>query len=483
MRFIQIFICLLACACADTEKPVASIVIDDVTVIDPIAGAQTAMSVFIADDKIVQVASTANDDARFKRDASTTVINGEGKYLIPGLWDAHVHLTFTPGLDHEVFFPLSLSYGVTSLRDIGGRLEALAPARRAAGADQLTPDLYVSGPLIDGRQQIYDGRSQFYPDLSVGAATTEDAVRIVDELAAADVDFLKAYEMLSEDVFNAIIDRAETHDLKVAAHVPLSMTAIEAAQSGAADFQHMRNLEMDCAEDPEALLSQRKLLMEKNAAAHAGALRANIHRSQRAAALSTQSDQSCDLLVEQLAANSVFQTPTLTITRFLTRRLFADEAWRATYAYLPQEIEGAWRARSIALADREVSEEAQAFDAWIQGMLRRLNAAGVPILAGTDAPIGFLTPGASLHEELKLLVNAGLTPLEAIRAATIAPAAFMGLENETGAVRAGMAADLVLLTGNPLADISNTTAIDMVIKDGVMLDKTALQELRRRSSN
>ncbi len=458
------------------------LVITNVTVVDAVSGARGAQNVTIEAGHIVGIAPVGGvlpDDAR--------EIDGTGKFLIPGLWDAHVHVAYDEAIDYRTFFPLSLAHGITYLRDTGGHLDRLAPAIEAA-KDPRSPDFWFSGPLIDGAERVYDGSSPFYPDISVGAATADEAIAIVDAHAAAGASFIKAYEMLTPDVFSAIAARAGEHGLKVAAHVPLSMTADQAISAGAADLQHLRNLEFACATDPEGLRSERQEMLSGDLRNGEGeqltpaARRIAIHQAQRMKALGAQIDDGCALLVAALSETGVAQTPTLTIATFFTRRLFADPAWRETFKLMPLSVREGWETRSTRLIDRPASEEAIAHVGWIKGMLPQLAAAGVPILAGTDAPIAYLTPGASLHEELKMLVDAGLTPMQALAAATVEPARFLGLEGEMGVLKSGYRADAVLLNANPLKDIGNTLAIEAVIKGGVLFDRTELDALMAQPS-
>lgn len=470
--------CLCLAGCADEEVDERQyVIIENVTAIDAVYGVREQVDVVVADGKIETVEFAAGSKLSRMQRAGAVTIDATGKYVLPGLWDAHVHLTFTPGVDYRTFFPLSLAHGVTSLRDTGGHLEALAPAIAAAEADDIAPDLYVSGPLLDGPLRVYGGQSPSNPDISIGISSPEEAVRVVDELAAAGVDFLKAYEMLSPEAFRAIVDRAKTHNLRVANHTPLSMSAVDVARAGAGDMQHLRNLEFDCAEDAAGLLAARREMLAAGDEPNPAALRSAIHRSQREAAFEQQSEAACDALVSELAEAGVIQTPTLVVIRFMTNRHFANEAWRETYNLMPSEIAQLWRERSDRLSDLRPDDYWLAFDDWIKGMMVRLNEGGVPIMAGTDAPLAFLTPGASLHAELALLVDAGLSPMDAIAAATHTPALFFGLEKEIGAIYPGMTADLVLLNQNPLDDIRHVGAIDAVVKNGRVLDRAALDKL------
>ena len=475
-RLSVLLLALALGACGTHESPQSlrvDTIIENVTVIDAAEGVRANMDVALHDGKIARVSAHG---AHTLPD-TVTRIEATGKYLIPGLWDAHVHLTYTEGLDHTTFFPLAIAHGVTSLRDTGGHLDKLAPARAAAKTDPLAPDLYISGPLIDGALRVYAGQSPFNPDISVGAATAADAERIVDELAAAGVDFVKAYEMLSEDAFKALAARADSHGLPVAAHVPLSMTAGDAARAGADDMQHLRNLEFSCASDIATLLAERLDMLAENDADHPGLLRQNIHAAQRPVTIADLQPEACNEIIATLAEHKVFQTPTLTVSRFATHGMYSDETYTASFDYVPEEVGNGWKERHLRYADPSTDEIILQFDDWFQSMLPRLAEAGVPILAGTDAPIVFLTPGASLHQELFLLVEAGLTPLQALEAATSAPATFFGIENETGSIRAGLTADLVLLTADPLEDIRNIAKIEMVIKDGELITRRTLDAL------
>lgn len=449
--------------------------IENVTLIDGLHAPQSDMTIIIIDDKIHSVSKAPIGALKAE---TITKIDGAGKYLIPGLWDAHIHLTYTDGLDHTTFFPLSIAHGVTSLRDIGGHLDKLADARVLSAADDKQPNLYVSGPLIDGPEPVYAGQSAFNPNLAVGVGSIEEAEAQVDKLAAQGVDFLKAYEMLSPESFKAVITRAKTHGLKVAAHPPLSMTALEAAEAGASDFQHLRNLELACARNAGELQSERIKMLAANETADASKLRSAIHKAQRAKALANQSDENCDELIKTLAQNNVFQTPTFTINRFLTKPVFGNASFRETFKLVPPSIGKGWEVRSSRLLHNQADDAAKAFDDWAMSMIPRLNQAGVPIMAGTDAPIGFLTPGASLHEELVFLVEAGLSPQQALKAATYTPATFFGLEKTTGTIANGMTADLVLLNANPLDDIRNVAKIETVIKHGYIIDRAELDRLK-----
>lgn len=472
------FSILAACSAEITRpSPANQIIIENVTAIDAKNGPRAAVDIHIADGKILSVIP---HDATRQQNGQR--IDGTDKFLIPGLWDAHVHLAYTPGLDHNVFYPLALAHGVTSLRDTGGHLDLLAPAIKAAKQNPVSPSFYFSGPLIDGPQRVYDGRSASTPDLSVGVSTPEEAIRTVDELAAAGADLIKAYEMLSPEAFRAVAARAKELGLPVAAHTPLSMSVLESIEAGANDMQHLRNIEFACADNAEELLTLRQNMLAAADADTSRALRSSIHRRTRTIALTRQDDDACASILQALSSARVFQTPTLVISRFSTRKLFSDEAYRKSFDLLPPKIAAEWKDRSGRMMNMQPDAVTSLYDDWLLAMIPRLKAANVPIMAGTDAPIGFLTPGASLHEELFELVKAGLTPLEAIEAATYTPAEFFALTAEIGTIAPGQQADLVLLNENPLENIRHIQKIDAVFKNGILLDREDLDELRDKPS-
>ena len=479
MQFIHMLPAVALILAGIVSAPLAAqqdpVVIRNVTVIDAVDGARANQTVVLQNGRIVSVSP---DQAQAPADA--TIVDGTDKYLIPGLWDAHVHLAYYPDVSWQQFYPLALAHGVTYLRDTGGHLDKLAEAR-AKEAEGMTPDLFVAGPLIDGVPRVYDG-SPGRPDLSVGVATPEAAAAMVDELEAEGVAFVKAYEMLSPEAFAAVIERAHALNLKVAAHSPLQMGALETALSGVNDLQHLRNLELDCAQDPSGLLAERREAFEHYADMAGGDLRAELHRHQRSAALASQDAANCEALIAALAENKVYQTPTLTVTRFSDARLFTRDDVQQTYAYMGPAVAERWNAAARRIAARPTDPIMLAYGNWANGMLKRLETADVPIMAGTDAPIGFLTPGASLLSELELMAEAGLDPRTILAAATITPARFFGMEDEQGSIAAGMRADLVLLRANPLDFVGNYRAINMVIKDGVIHDRAALDFMLAQSA-
>ena len=439
----------------------AGIVIENITLIDAKNGTRTNQTVSI-ENGVIQSIGSAKLDME-----DSQIIDGEGKYLIPGLWDAHVHLTFIPEIDHETHFKLYLKNGVTSIRDTGAILSKLQPSLNFIEENpNTTPRLFYAGPLIDGADRVYKGMEPGFPNLSIGIDETSNIPEVVDGLLKEGVTFLKSYEMLTRETYLELLKVAGQNGLRVTGHVPLSIDLEEAIEAGLGGMQHVRNMDLACARDADNLLGDRQVSLENEASIAGSALRTHIHSSQRYYAIDNTDDERCLRIIMKLSEYGVFQTPTLTINTFDSRRFYADPKWRETYQELPEAAENNWMQGSLKLANIDVTENAKKFDAWSLSLVNKMHQEGVKIIAGTDTPIGYLTPGYSLHKELELLSEAGLSNMDVLRSATITPAEFFGMENQMGTIEVGKLADLVILDKNPLMSISNTQSIHRVIVKG-----------------
>ena len=439
----------------------AGIVIENITLIDAKNGTRTNQTVSI-ENGVIQSIGSAKLDME-----DSQIIDGEGKYLIPGLWDAHVHLTFIPEIDHETHFKLYLKNGVTSIRDTGAILSKLQPSLNFIEENpNTTPRLFYAGPLIDGADRVYKGMEPGFPNLSIGIDETSNIPEVVDGLLKEGVTFLKSYEMLTRETYLELLKVAGQNGLRVTGHVPLSIDLEEAIEAGLGGMQHVRNMDLACAKDADNLLGDRQVSLENEASIAGSALRTHIHSSQRYYAIDNTDDERCLRIIMKLSEYGVFQTPTLTINTFDSRRFYADPKWRETYQDLPEAAENNWMQGSLKLANIDVTENAKKFDAWSLSLVNKMHQEGVKIIAGTDTPIGYLTPGYSLHKELELLSEAGLSNMDVLRSATITPAEFFGMENQMGTIEVGKLADLVILDKNPLMSISNTQSIHRVIVKG-----------------
>lgn len=401
------------------------------------------------------------------------VVDGRGKFLIPGLWDMHTHVIDpdAPG-SPEVILPLFIAEGITGIRDMGSAsLDSILQLRAdVASGKRVGPRMIVAGKVIDGEPTV------FPPDAPI-ARTSDEGQRTVDSLLQRRVDFIKTYEMLKPEVFRSIVQRAKLHKVAVAGHVPLTIDAGDASDLGMRSFEHLRNIDLACSSEADALRVARTRQLDSQVgytgkaspvtaswSAGYGAgekVRADIHAAQRPRALDTEDPARCASLIARLARNSTWQCVTL-IIQSAALDPGQIERVQPTLRYVPPFIRSRWERgyETFAALSTERKDQIRRWQKWEANLVGRLAKAGVPLLAGTDESNPFVVPGFGLHEELYLLVTFGnLTPMEALRAATFEPARFLGETARLGTLAAGKAADLVLLDGDPLADIRNTKKI------------------------
>jgi len=449
----------LLAGCAP-ETDARGVAITNVTVIDAVNGVRENQSVVFDGDEILAVlpAGTALE--------VTETIDGEGRYLIPGLWDMHVHLTYDDAFT-DAMPGLFLAHGITSVRDTGGLLEKIVPVvSRLREPGAIAPRVYFSGPLLDGRFVVYDGDAR--PEIGTGNPGRQEAMANVAALAKAGVDFIKIYELVSPEVFDALAMSATDHGLPIAAHVPLSMLAHTAGPQ-VDSMEHLRNVELDCAANAAELHEERLQILNDHEEGAGFELRSRLHSLQRLPAIRNYDRERCEATLATLT--STIQVPTLRLNTLALYPIQAREDWEAILGLVPDAAAAEWRGSGQEFRrERDGEPPDTTFAEWSLALVGRMKAAGVPIGAGTDTPIGWALPGDSLHTELERLVEAGLTPIEAIEAATVRPAQFLALDGEMGQIAPGMKADLVLLDANPLDDIVNTRRIRRVIAAGRVLD-------------
>ncbi|MFT7286769.1 MAG: hypothetical protein ACI87W_000878 [Halieaceae bacterium] len=464
-QLARLFACLFAALTlvgASSAHPAETLLLRDIRAIDPVDGIREPMDLLIRDGRIALMGQ--NLDAP----PAVRIIDGTGRYIMPGLWDMHVHLSYDARLT-ELMPDLFLDYGITSIRDTGGLLENMLPIvekLRAPGA--IAPRLYFSGPLMDGQPVVYDGGDVQH--MGIANPTPEAAVSNIRQLQDAGVDFVKIYEMVSPQVFAALVAAAGNAGLPIAAHVPLSMLVSDAGPQ-VQSMEHLRNLELDCAANAQALLVARRQMLETGLGETGLGLRSQIHTAQRIEAIQNEDPRRCDTVLASLRHTT--QVPTARLNAMTQYPPFKRTDWIAALETLPEAVAKSWRDAPSQLS---ADEHYRVLGEWTLAMIPRLAQAGVPIGAGTDTPIGWAIPGYSLHSELEILVAAGLSPLAALAAATLQPARFFGLENELGRILPTYRADLLILEANPLDAIANSRRIHAVIADGRMVRAAARPE-------
>lgn len=401
------------------------------------------------------------------------VIEAAGKYLIPALSDMHVHLSSRAGGERlnadgtgtivRSVLPRYVGYGIARVRDPAIRLDVLRALREATNGRENLPRLVASGPILEG------SRSRWSHDQELNVTTPDEGRAALASLAEAEVDFVKVYNRLSPESFDAIAAEARRRGLPIAGHVPFAVGTDHATQAGMRAIEHLYvNLIKDCTDaGNEAMPS---LLTAWMQGGYEG-------RYNRFLELYDGRDvQACEALFQRLGERGVFVTPVLNLELPFDDTFGTDdwdslhpdgiEPCRATladHAAVPGELrQRMWRAKGE--------------------MLRALIHSGVGLMAGADTPLPCQSFGRSVHKELQLMVRAGLTPLEALRAATLNPARYLG-EEDAGVVRRGARADLLLLEGDPTADIRNTLAIGGMVLAGRWHGEEQLARMRGIETN
>lgn len=484
IHIVLIISCWLLLSCTFASEG-QSTLISETTVIDIHSGVKTDADILIVDDKIAAIKPpgqlTANKDPRLKQ---VTVIDASGKYAIPGLWDMHVHLTFISALEPTLSHYF-IANGVTSVRDMGGELESIIAFRNHAEQPSvIAPHIWIAGPLIDGSPRVFGGHKPHLSEVSIAVDTPEEAIELVDELAARGVDVIKPYELLRPEVFTALVKRAHDHGLPVFGHIPTRMTLEEAVAAGIDGVSHLRGIDYSCALTPKATQAKRIAIVEQGIKEDAvgrdvmSAVRKAVGSVALEQAIEHKNPQACQALINGLGKEAIWQEPTLAsaaIVRAISEDNIASwmqalETLPAFYRYEKLQLLTRWRnSKAVPLWLKKYQ--------WQLETVEQLHRLGAGILAGTDAPTHLQLPGSSLHDELEALVTAGLSPLEALQAATINGARFFKVEDKQGAIQVGRLADIVLLNADPIENISNTRDIDTVITRGQVLNRAKLNKL------
>lgn len=443
----------------------APALITNTTVIDVATGRlEAGRTVLIRDGRILEVRP-----AGAAAPAGTPVVDGTGKYLIPGLWDMHVHAAF-PGLD-QLFMPLLVANGVTGVRDMFSQISQLDSARARIGRGALVgPRLIGSGNLVDGVPPIWPG--------SRSVRTPEEARRAVDSLARAGAGFIKVYSRLSPEAYRAIAAEAKRVGIAFAGHVPSLVSAAEASDLGQRTIEHLTNLATACSSDEAALLAEVAAVVSDSARGWSAA--GPVQLRQVARIQQTYDPVRCRELARRFIRNDTWMVPTMVVLRSVSHLDDTTLASDPRLVYIPSNMSRGWnpradfRFRSLTPEDWAIRQTVYARQREIISLLRSEN---VRFLAGTDLANPYIFPGFSLHDELGLMVEAGFTPLQALQAATIEPARFLGAVDSMGTVAAGKLADLVLLDANPLEDIRNIARVNAVIAAGRLYRRPQLDSL------
>jgi imidazolonepropionase-like amidohydrolase len=427
---------------------VKALALTHASVIDVTGGAvRPDQTIVIVGNRIQALGNSAT----VKVPAGARVVNATGKYVIPGLWDAHVHTRY-----HGIpFLSLFILNGVTSVRDTAGpwtHLEQIQEwKRQIASGELLGPRIYAAGPLIDGPNSRWTH--------GVIVNTPEEGRQAVRDVKAKGGDFVKVYDLLSRDSYFAIADESRKAGLRFAGHTPFAISVGEASDAGQHTIEHLTGILLATSTREEEL--RRDLVAGQ--------------RISDAVLLDTYSPEKASALFAKFARNHTVQDPTLSnawtgiAASLKDPKIISEERLQ----YIPASYREQWGAARSVGAD--VATRQRVFEKQKE-IVADLQKAGVVIISGTDTLKPYLVPGFSLQDELEILGQSGLTPLQVLQSATLSPAREFGIA-DLGTVEQGKIADLVVLDANPLQAIGNTRKIFAVVANGRLVDEKGLGQL------
>ncbi len=417
------------------------------TVIDATgAPAKRDMSIVILDGRIITLGKTG----KVRVPANAEIVDATGKFLIPGLWDMHVH---SGGYENgRKYFPRLIANGITGVRDMGSPLDEILRLRSEVEAGAIIgPHMIIAGPIVQGPLP-------FKMPLFISVNNETEARQIVISLKGHGVNFIKVQDALPRDLYFAIADEAKRQRIPFAGHVPPSISAAEASNLGQRSIEHLGGrfygVLLGCSERESELTAKvreivndvMKSLNEGRDPDDSGIFRSSFTKP----LLESFNDRKAATLVSMFLRNQTWQVPTL-VAQPLRQAIKERKD-------LSQD--------DIRYGNMLLQKQ---FD-----LVKAMQRAGVKIMAGTDFP----PERARLYEELALLVEAGLTPMEALQSATRNPAAFLGRLDSFGTIERGKIADLILLDANPLKDIRNVQKINVVVFGGKLISKSSLEPMR-----
>jgi imidazolonepropionase-like amidohydrolase len=477
---------LLAAQAAPTAQSQA-LVLRNVTLIDGTGGAAgPGMTVVVTGNRITAVGRNA------AAPAGAQVVDGTGKFLIPGLWDMHLHLRGEARVPRFTTFGevLLVAHGVTGVRVMAGLPKFHDMKRRIEAGELLGPRMFLASRNMDGRiptqklpPKLGDTAGEAEEWQSVGTGEIPRAYQItnaaearaaVAEAKASGVEFLKIHNELTPEAYFAIAAEAKANGLYLTGHVPTGVTVAAMSDSGMRSIEHWAGLLEGCSSREDEIVKG-QLAALSLPAPERGRRNAELRRI----AVDSYSPEKCAALAARLAKNGTWLSPTF-MPEGGARATAERNADLAKYVFAPlrarwqQQIAGAPAPAPLSPQDQEL---AKAADARRHDIIAVMKRAGVQFVIGTDSGGAWRIPGRSLHEGMQEMVKVGLTPMEAIVAATSSSARLLKREKELGTIQTGKLADMVLLDVNPLQEISNTRRINAVILNGRLMDRKTLDDL------
>ncbi len=455
MKFIPVaFIFLILFSC-NSKKDSYDVLILGGTILNVQSQSKTADVLIGITNDTIKLVGNLNDKDLYVADQ---IVDAKGKFLIPSLWDNHVH--FRGGKDlieeNKNLLPLFLSYGVTTVRDAGGDITtSIFEWRNAIETGSLSgPYIFTSGPKLDGAKPAWDG--------SIKVASEEDVLAALDLLESIDADYVKMYDgSLSAESFYSIIKEAEKRNLKTTGHMPLTANLMTAISHGLDGSEHLYYPLKACSPLSDSL---------GNLGLGYGIM--NILVNSYDTTLASE-------VFEKMGENNFFVTPTLYIGDVLREILDVDHSQDTLRKHIGSGIQATYQRRIESAKRARASNFRENLEKVFKGMIVPMHRSNVNILAGSDCGAfnSFIYPGESLHGELQRLVDTGLTPAEALQTSIINGPKFFNLEAVYGSIEVNKVADILILNENPLTDIQNLTKIHTLINKGVPHSKSDLSKM------
>jgi Amidohydrolase family len=384
------------------------------------------------------------------------VYDCSGKFIIPGLWDMHIHDADDSSTRYE-YIPLFLANGVTGVRDMWGSEQMLKLRDEIKAGKFAGPRMIVGSPIVDGAKPFFRN--------SLSAKTPEQGRHFVDSLKEAGYDFIKIYSLLREPVYLAIADECKKKSIPLEGHLPIEIGFEEAVDAGQRSFEHNFNINRYLSRREKSSLQWAHDYLDTAHVVQASEFMVHTEPT----GISEKDFYLPDDMLAKMQSNRVAIVPTLTLIQ--GRGLSTTQMVRQTQGlnYLTQDFIDYWKHQEPIFPPE--------FLKYFGAAAKFLMDKNVLILAGTDVNNPFCVPGFGLQQELINLHEAGLTNLQVIQTATINPARFLYMENVLGTVTEGKFADLLILDENPLNDISNTQKIFAVIVNGKYISHSDITEM------
>ena len=451
--------CLLGFVVAcQTEKPESvDLLILNARIIDVSNGE-------VSEDQLIAI---RQDTIRFVGEMADTssytasaLLDANHRLAMPGLWDMHVHFRGGDTLiqENKNLLPLFLAHGVTTVRDAGGDITpAVLEWRKAIQKGQLDgPDIFTSGPKLDGPDPAWPG--------SLPITTAEDIPPALDSLEQLGADYVKTYDgSLTTEMYYEIVRQTEERGLKITGHMPFDASILEAADLGLDGTEHLYYAMTAASPVQDSLRALNKGF---------GSLPDYIE---------TYDPQLAEEAFRKLGSREFYATPTLHVGHTIANLHQADHSGAPLLAFMGPSIQKTYerRVRGAQNASPEQQQRRAQMEGIFISMVAPMQKAGITILAGSDCgPYNsYVYPGASLQEELILLVEAGLTPREALEASVINGPRFFELSDAYGSLAPGKVANLILLDRNPLEDIENIRSVSTVVKGAKVYDEDKIRDM------